>query len=87
MKEEILVGFLVSSWGVSNFWALDVNQDGASDVWQRQYAISTAQLILDNDGDGMLNLNEAQSGTNPNLGSSLIRPTIALVAINNVQIK
>ena len=66
--------------------ALDTNGDGASDVWQARYGITSVQLSADDDGDGMTNLYEAQIGTAPNSSASAIRPLAALSGESDVQI-
>jgi hypothetical protein len=43
--------------------ALDLNNNGMSDVWERVYNVTNP--TLDEDGDGQTNLKEAQAGTNP----------------------
>jgi len=45
--------------------ALDNDNDGMSDVWQRVHGIATGDTASDPDGDGWTNLQEAQNGTNP----------------------
>ncbi len=46
--------------------ALDEDNDGMSDVWQKVYNIASFDTISDPDKDGRTNLEEARVGTNPN---------------------
>jgi uncharacterized protein (DUF1800 family) len=44
---------------------LDLNNNGASDVWELVHGAETLDLHLDADGDGVSNGQEALAGTNP----------------------
>ncbi len=44
---------------------LDEDNDGMSDVWQKEYNIVTGDTTSDPDTDGYTNLQEAQVGTDP----------------------
>ena len=49
-----------------NIHAIDSDEDGMSDVWQRRYGIINNSSSSDPDGDGRSNRDEAIAGTNPN---------------------
>ncbi len=44
---------------------LDLNHNGMSDVWEKQFNASGLNPALDTDGDGFTNLQESIAGTNP----------------------
>lgn len=54
---------------------LDLDHDGMSDVWQRQYNVATGDTDSDLDGDGYSNIQEALAGTNPRDASDYPRVT------------
>ena len=56
--------------------AIDLDSDGASDVWQQFYGVDSADLDLDGDSDGFSNREEAASYTDPGDSNSIIRITI-----------
>ncbi len=45
--------------------AVDLNNDGLSDVWQLQYGAQNALPLVDDDGDTFDNLTECAAGTDP----------------------
>ncbi|MBC8096437.1 MAG: hypothetical protein H7Y43_11545 [Akkermansiaceae bacterium] len=55
---------------------VDLNLNGASDVWDLIYAASSADPNIDSDDDGVINRLEAIAGTNPFDAASL--PNIAV---------
>lgn len=53
----------------------DTDNDGIPDSWERSFGLNEnnpADALLDNDGDGMSNLDEFRAGTNPSSGASLL---------------
>lgn len=59
--------------------ALDLNNNGMSDIWEQRFGVLPNQAALDPDGDGLSNFQESQLGTDPfradsKLGLVLSRP-------------
>ena len=62
---------------------VDLNGNGMSDIWELLYNVYGVNPALDNDGDGMSNLQEALAGTNPNDSNSVASITaLAYTATN-----
>jgi hypothetical protein len=53
--------------------ALDANNNGLSDVWEKIYAVTNPGLAADPDSDGQSNSQEALAGTDPLDGNSVFR--------------
>jgi uncharacterized protein (DUF1800 family) len=49
----------------STAWALDLNGNGQSDVWEMVYGVSGLAAGTDADGDGFTNAQESAAGTHP----------------------
>ena len=56
-----LLSTLIAPWA----GALDLDQDGLSDIWQQNYGAEDLLPEDDTDGDGQSNLAESQAGTDP----------------------
>ncbi len=65
-------------------FAIDLNGDGMSDVWQDQYAAYGILPGDDMDGDGKTNLEESLLGTNPFGGEPHPPDTTPAVTATNV---
>ncbi len=66
--------------------AVDLNGNGASDVWELLYNVSTVNPAADTDGDGQTDLDESTAGTNPFDASALLRVTSAVSTGSNVAV-
>ncbi len=55
--------------------AVDLDNDGFSDIWRLKYPGASLLPSDDTDGDGQKNLDEAISGTNPYAAQDIIRVT------------
>jgi len=58
----------ISSWASTTSYATDTDSDGMPDYWETAYGLdpnNPADASLDNDNDGLTNLQEYQNGTNP----------------------
>lgn len=60
---RIILLFL-SIWAVQGL-AIDLDDDGMSDIWEREFNAELLQPQLDQDGDGFTNLQESKIGSNP----------------------
>jgi hypothetical protein len=67
----------------------DVDADGIDDRWELQHGLnpnSAADAELDGDNDGVSNLNEFLSGTDPRDGTSALRLVVAGVSSGGVRL-
>ena len=60
----IWIGFLLCL-APATYALLDDDGDGMSDVWERRFQAEALWPGVDTDGDGFVNLEESQSGTDP----------------------
>lgn len=64
--------------------ALDLNNNGMSDVWEEHYGIRAGEGALDPDGDGLNNLQESQLGTDPRDPNSKLSISASLSRVDEV---
>lgn len=64
--------------------ALDVNNNGVSDVWESLYPAAAANLTSDDDGDGDTNLTEGLAWNNPNDATSRLRLEDVEIAVSDL---
>ncbi len=70
--------------------SVDTDSDGMPDVWEDLYSLnkfSPADAGLDNDGDGMTNLQEYLAGTNPLVAGSVLRLNVSLTPANAARLR
>jgi len=63
----------------------DTDQDGLPDAWETAYRLnpqSSSDAHLDGDGDGVSNLDEYLTGTNPKDANSVLKLDLSLVGTN-----
>lgn len=67
---------------------MDFDGDGYDDVWQHLYGVTTNVFPpeADNDGDGMNNLEESLSGTNPGDSNEVLRIMDVMPSTSNVTV-
>jgi len=67
---------------------LDFDGDGYDDVWQHLYGVTTNVFPpqADNDGDGMINIEECLAGTNPGDSNEVLKIMDVVPSITNVTV-
>lgn len=65
---------------------VDLNGNGASDVWEQFFNAQGIALTADSDGDGQTNLAESAGGTNPFDATSVLKTTSIRVASGSVTV-
>ena len=58
--------------------AIDLNQNGLSDIWEQKYGVSETDADVDYDGDGLSNRDESQTGLDPHNPNSRFELGVSL---------
>ena len=83
MKTGTRMGLLAVGMVALTALAMDRNNNGVSDVYERFYSLDAVALESDLDGDGFISRDEAVFGTDPRSATS--RPAIALTDVGGAR--
>lgn len=75
---KFLLPLLALAMGVTPAFALDLDANGLSDVWEARYHASSLLATEDTDGDGQTNAEESIAGTDPRDATSRHAVTIEM---------